>query len=224
MKMIGKKLILLLLFIPLVSFGQQFSINELIEISSDIKFYERKMFSVGNQMIEKYSGVWFNYYDSTESRGQRGKQNEYIGIGETISETYKRYPKTKDPKYKLLKRESTHIKFAENYNNKEETASTFYHYTNLINYQDTGFVVEGLEQTISVLYVRENDFYTLTKYIANNKSFEYDKTLMEGGNLVTYYKVISKSNSEFSCSVKHYEDDREGIGGNIIISSYKKNL
>ena len=42
--------------------------------------------------------------------------------------------------------------------------------------------------------------------------------------LVTYYRVVSQSNSEFRYSIRHYEDDREGIGGSIVISSNKNNL
>tara|TARA_B100001059_G_C17732663_1_gene527103 strand:+ start:333 stop:1001 length:669 start_codon:yes stop_codon:yes gene_type:complete len=221
-----KKILLLLLFIPLVSFGQQFSINELIEMSTDIKLYERKMFSMGNQMTNKESEVWYDYYDSTEPRLPNGKiKSRYSCSGETIIEAKEECPRSKDPKYKFLKRESNYVSFAENYNSKKEEAHTFYTYSNRLRYEDTGFDLEEFGQNIKVLYIREDDFYAATKYLANNKRFEYSETSMEKYyGLVTYYRVVSQSNSEFRYSIRHYEDDREGIGGSIVISSNKNNL
>ena len=208
----------LALLLSFSSFGQQFSINELIEMTLNTKLYERKMFSMGNQMTYKETEVWFNYTEVDNSLPTRA---EYVCSGETISETYEKCPRSKNPKYKLLKRERNYVQFAENYNSEAKTASTFYKHYNHLDYKDTGINLKNLNQGITVLYIRNDDFYTVTKYLANNKRFEYEKTFNTKYDGLTTRYFVKQSNSEFRTYIDHYEDEREEVGGTISISSYK---
>ena len=212
-----KILFTLALLVSFSSFGQQFSINELIEMSLNTKLYERKMFSKGNQMTRKETEVWFNYTKVDNSL----PKEIFICSGETIGETYEKCPASKNPEYKLLKRERNYVKFAENYNSKEKKATTFYSHYNHLDYKDSGINLERLDKGITLLYIRNDDFYRATKYLANNTRFEYKKTFNTTYNGLTTRYFVKQSNSEFQTYIDHYEDEREEVGGTISISSYK---
>ena len=55
-----KKIILLLLFIPLVSLGQQYNFSELIQMTSSLRNFESSMFKKANNL--KKSGMQVSMY------------------------------------------------------------------------------------------------------------------------------------------------------------------
>ena len=105
-----KKLILLL-FIPLISFGQQFSFKDLTEMIMSQSLYERKNISNGNTSTGYEVADWYQYECINPSIRGGGYGNPDDCEGEMI------YLETsKDVK----------SSFAEGYNKESKTATTFY--------------------------------------------------------------------------------------------------
>jgi len=117
-----KKLLLILLCLPMIGFGQDFSYNQLINIK-DIKTFEKIMYEKGIRFIEKS-----NYY-------------EYRAKNLTDSGAYTLDFKWGDKEFDVSsefyeKNKSNRSYFGRNYNSNKEVAEVFYKMNERSNFQN----------------------------------------------------------------------------------------
>ena len=108
-----KKLLLLLLCLPIIGFGQDLSYNELINIT-DIKTFEKIMYEKGMRYIKGEN--YYTYFKATRKPE-----------GGIILNDFKYGTTEFEPTSELFERtKQNYSYFGRNYNSKSETAEVFY--------------------------------------------------------------------------------------------------
>ena len=158
-----KKLLLLLLFIPLVSFGQQYNFSELIKMTSSLRNFENSMFKKANNKIRGYKEEYYNARLKTES-----EHITYSNRYKNESEVYEAHPG-----YKAVKVNRVWSYFGEKYNGETETARTFYDFYK----GNTIHNIDKISTSISIQYNNNDEFEFMVKYLSNNEDkFNYEET------------------------------------------------
>tara|TARA_B110000858_G_scaffold197597_1_gene259867 strand:- start:1970 stop:2608 length:639 start_codon:yes stop_codon:yes gene_type:complete len=172
-----KKLILLLLFIPLVSLGQQYNFSELIQMTSSLRNFESSMFKKANNKISGNKKEYYNARLITES-----EHITYSDMYKNESEVYEAHPG-----YKAVKVNRVWSTFGEKYNDETKTARTFYNFYK----GNTIHNIDEISTSISIQYNNNDEFELMVKYLSNNEDkFNYEETYRQNSYEKSYgYKI-----------------------------------
>ena len=196
-----KKYLFLLLFIPLMSFSQQFSFPELIKMIEDKSYYERKNISFGNDITESRSEYIYSYKTSS---GNEGSSRKYPTLEDN------------DRFIRLSRFKNVDVGFAQNYNKDLDTAYNFYKLR--IKGEEEIIVSDG-----SPRMPNDNESRQLNVFVVNES--EYNKLVKTINSLADYlgiekYKYVDgfKIKYKYEKYLINIEDDnREDVGGRIKI-------
>ena len=187
-----KKLILLL-FIPLISFGQQFSFKDLTDMIMSQSLYERKNISNGNASTRYEVADWYQFECINPFMRGGGYGNPEPCEGEMIY---------------LVTSKDVKSNFAEGYNKESKTATTFYdlhiikdieniilgpfepnyesrqlkiQYNNPNHYKE---IVEQIDQTSEYIGIKNEYSITYYTYVFNKLKIEIKKNDYNDGGTI----------------------------------------
>ena len=174
-----KKLILILLFVPVASFGQAFTINQLTELF-DLRSAESLMYKKGLRNIEVSKNYTYQkiFRSANCELDPEKKLCEWrcINMDKVISSEYEK-SSIDFKNYEFRKTQRSN--FADNYNSEAKTASSFID----ISYQEKSnngncnntFKKPSYTLNINIQFNNKSDFEYLKQSILEKA--EYDKTM-----------------------------------------------
>jgi hypothetical protein len=195
--------IFIFLFFPLVSFSQQFTLQELMVMTKSKSVFESKMHVVGNDVVNMYdNGMLYNYDHEGISAGVSGN----YPTNDSNKKDTKGYLYIEEKITDIWTVHSSGSEFGQEYNKEGDDASaiTFYEYqeTKRVRIFGDGETKQGGNLILKI--GTQSEYINLLEQI--QKSCKYEETTKKFSEYWAYYKY-----GDFYIKVNKHHD----FGGTI---------